>query len=138
MAKRIRPLSIRLFELSVCLGLAIGVAASLLAYREVPDEATWPEMTLVIALTIGLSLLLVWLIAWRASNVTRWIFVALTVLGIAFYVIDLVYNPQPSALVVTLTAIVYLLSVIEIVLLFRRDARDWFAGRPQVDADIFT
>lgn len=137
MAKRIRPVSIRLFEALVYLGLAVGIVATALSYRDVAQQFTWLELALGEGVIVGVNLLFVWLIAWRANNVFKWIFVVLVLVGNVFYAIELASNPQPSTLAVMLTSAVYVLATIEVLLLFRRDARDWFACRQQIDPGIF-
>jgi hypothetical protein len=138
-----RPRSIRLFEAMFYVGLGvITLDAYITAFD--PDAALVlrtesPVLVVAVQLAIGLALnlLLLWLIAYRASNIGRWLFVGLFCLGVIF---DL--NREGIHQLGDLSFALILLQdafcIVEIFLLFRRDARDWFAGREPIDPEIFS
>jgi hypothetical protein len=137
-----RPASILWFERLVLLSIAIGIAGVYLQWDEaiatVEGGGFGPGFVLVvIAGGYGLLLLLLWLIAWRASNVARWIYVVVSALGF-LGLIDVASFRAQVNLIFALGLADYLLSAITLWLLFRADARNWFAGRRPVDPDIFS
>jgi hypothetical protein len=79
---------------------------------------------------------LLWLIAYRANHIGQLVFVVLTGIGLLglLQIREIIAYGGPSAFI-ALGA--HLLSVMMIWLLFRRDSRDWFAGRRPVDPRIF-
>jgi hypothetical protein len=142
MARVNRPASIRTFERLFYLGLATAALnawtqaanADPLAYR---DWSGPRAILLSLAINTGLNLLVLWLIAYRGSNAARWIFIILVALGGLGIVAQIGHALDYGALSLALTFAQLLLCVVEIVLLFRPDARDWFAGIRPVDPQIF-
>ena len=94
----------------------------------------------IMALTLGIILLFWYLIARRASNVAKWIWIVLFVIGLAMLPSSLGRMVQTDLGPVkeTLGLINAVLQGVAIFMLFRPDARAWFAakGKP-VDAHIF-
>jgi hypothetical protein len=142
MARADRPESIRRFEGLFYLGLMVSAAnawaraanADALAYR------TWSGPGYILrdlAISTGLNLLFLWLIAHRGSNAARWIFIGLVALGLIATVARAAHALDYGALSFALSLAQYLLCAIEIILLFRPDSRDWFAGIRSVDPSIF-
>lgn len=141
-----RPRSIVYFERLVYLGLALIAVQTWLDLDRAGATADlarggWLVPLLGLLFTIAVNWLLVWLIAYRASRIAKWIFILLCALGTIIFLIALAAHPGAlrasgdAALVVELA--VYVLDAIEIWLLFRPDSRDWFAGRRPVDPEIF-
>jgi hypothetical protein len=144
MARVKRPVSIRRFERLFYVGLVTaGFNSYLIAVNPSggaePDKAAFVAVIVVLTvLEIALNLLLLWLTAYRASNIARWIFIGLVAIGFVFQIADVGHARAYGDLSLALTLAQDLLCVIEIGLLFRRDARDWFAGRRPVDPEIFS
>jgi hypothetical protein len=144
MARAKRPASIRWFQRLFYVGLVTAGFNSYLiavnpAGRAELGEAVFGAMIVVLAvLEIAFNLLLLWLIAYRASNIARWIFIGLVAIGFVFLIADVGHARVYGDLSLALTLAQNLLCAIEIGLLFRRDARDWFAGRVPVDPEIFS
>ena len=91
-----------------------------------------------LVINTGLNLLLLWLIAYRGNNVARWIFIILVAAGVLVTFARVAAHALDyGALSLALTLFQCLLCAVEIVLLFRPDARDWFAGIRPVDPEIF-
>jgi hypothetical protein len=138
-----RPRSILWFERLVYLGLVVSMLDSYLIWDQVGSDwvsAVFGPNGFRLVLTIALELLFVWLIAYRAIRIARSIFVGLTLLAF-FFALPIVGLAELRAygdLPLVTLAIIDLLSLIEIWLLFRRDSRDWFAGRRPVDPGIFS
>ncbi|HEV2818171.1 MAG TPA: hypothetical protein VGW40_13235 [Allosphingosinicella sp.] len=139
-----RPRSILWFERLVYLGLVVFMLDSYLTLDQVGSD--WASAVFGpgfigfrLVLTIALELLFVWLIAYRAIRIARSIFVGLTLLGfLVFPIAGFAELRAYGYLSLVTLAIFDLISLIEIWLLFRRDSRDWFAGRRQVDPEIFS
>jgi hypothetical protein len=144
MARAKRPASIRWFERLFYFGLVVSainswlIAANPGAGAELGEAIFGAVVVVLLVLETALNLLLLWLIAYRASNVARWIFIGLVAIGLVFLIADIRHARAYGDLSLALTLAQDLLCAIEIVLLFRRDARDWFAGRKPVDPEIFS
>ena len=99
----------------------------------VSDTAAVIMMVMILAVPI----LLLWFIAWRRSNVARWIYVVIHGAGL----IMAPFRPPTSiswgAFWAALTFGQYICIVLCLWMLFRPDARDWFAGAWPVDPNIF-
>jgi hypothetical protein len=139
---RVRPRSIIWFERAVYLWLGLGVINSYIVYyrmRAAPPDPTHAGPGVIFGfLFISLVIygLLVWLIAYRANNVGRWVFVVFTGIGLLglLQIREIIAYGGPSA---AIALIEHALSVVLILLLFRRDSMDWFAGCRQIDPEIF-
>jgi hypothetical protein len=139
-----RPRSIRLFEALFYGGLgviaidayviAINPNAAAVLRTEYPVAA----MAFQLGISLAFNLLLLWLIAYRASNIARWLFVGLVCLGIVLDVASFEEFRLLGDLSIALWLTENVFCTIEIFLLFRSDARDWFAGREPVDPEIFS
>ena len=100
-------------------------------------ESGW-AVAIMAMIIFAVPILLLWLIAWRRSNVARWIYVAV-------HGLDLIIAPfRPAAALhwgpfwTALTLGQYGCIALCLWMLFRGDARDWFAGIRPVDPDIFS
>ena len=143
-----RPQSIVRFELaylgSVVLwlvNLALGWKARLGTLESNPAFAGNPQMaelaqTMMIGTTV--VMLVLWLLLWyftarRASEVAKWVIVAL--FGLPF---TLMSYPVVGALSTVLSLAAFALTAYSVWLLFRPDARAWFAGdTSESDATTF-
>ena len=127
-----RPASIVNFERAVLLMIVFGLAGALLRWDEsvayVAQQGYGEGLLIAIqAISFGLLLLLMWLIARRRSVIAKWIYVVLGVAGIALSVPslgDTLGGPLPLLL---LQVAQWVLTIVSIWLLFRPDAREWFA-----------
>ena len=138
-----RPYSIRGFEISQYVILALGLINSGLTYehnltlvRIAGHEPIF--VILIVAFTFAILLLFVWLIAYRASNVAKWIFIAFSAFGLLALLNPRANFLQNGAISAAISLTQFALTAISVLLLFRRDSRDWFAGRRAVDPDIFS
>ena len=137
-----RPESIRWFERLTLVPIAAGLVYAWLSWDEVlaltEADGFGPELTVaLVAASYGLYLLMLWLVAWRRSNVAKWIWILLCALALLLTLIDYRAVLAEDRIRVALTAIQFGLPVLALLLLFRRDSREWFAGRVEVDPEIF-
>ena len=138
-----RPQSIVRFELaylgSVVLwlvNLALGWKARLGTLESNPAFAGNPQMaelaqTMMIGTTV--VMLVLWLLLWyftarRASEVAKWVIVALFGLSVIGLPFTLMSYPVVGALSTVLSLAAFALTAYSVWLLFRPDARAWFAG----------
>jgi hypothetical protein len=107
--------------------------------RQDPAAASLGDGVLILALALGIAVLLVlwFLIARRASNVAKWVLVALTAVSVALQA------PKVGAILMSLDPIAALglLAAIgqiaAIGFLFRADAREWLSHDEPLDfADV--
>lgn len=127
-----RPRSIVSFERVVLLMIVIGLADAVLNWEILNAELARQGIGEGVAgaaygVSVVISLLLLWLIARRRSNVARWIYVVLCVasLAVALPAIGALSRLPMSALLIE--AAQWLLAILSVFLLFARDARAWFA-----------
>jgi hypothetical protein len=139
MARAKRPASIRSFERLFYLGLAVAAlnAWALAASSDRPEVQ--PAFVLgELLVSTALNLLFLWLIAYRGSNIARWIFIALVAIGMILTVADIPHALDFGALSLALTLAQNLLCAVETFLLFRPDSRGWFAGIRPIDPEVFS
>lgn len=139
---RPRPPSILWFERLALLSIVPGIVSVYLQWNATLATAERDGfgpgfLIALLALGYGLFLLLLWLVVQRASNVAKWTYVVLSALGF-LSLIDVANFGAQGDLLFGLLLVQYLLSAITLWLLFRADARNWFAGRIPVDPDIFS
>ena len=141
-----RPKSIVDFERVYIAALALGFLNAFLS-GEAPDHGSQDAlraflfvafMVILSAIVIALALLLLWLIARRASVVARWLYVVLESAALAwgFYGI-----PDTLATVDVLPAALSIgelgLGMTTLWLILTPEANAWFARRPYGLTDIF-
>lgn len=138
------PLSIKWFSRWFLASVILASAIAALKYpelksqliRQEPGAASLGDGVLILAVAMGQAVMLVlwFLVAHRASNIAKWVLVALTVVGFALMLPDL----RPSmALLPVLTLLNAASQLIAIALLFRADAREWLGREQSPDlADI--
>ena len=142
-----RPASIvwfeRFFLASLVLGLlstminwsAISTAAQ--ATRGAPGLVASPIFMIVImAISVGFSLLFWYFIARRGSKIAKWILVVFFVIGL-LSLPGVLRNPLYGTGMVAMAMINYLLQFAAVVCTFRADTHDWFNGRKPVDPNAF-
>ena len=115
------PTSIKCFEIGFLGALAIGALVSFLAFS---TRAGMSGNDLLLGSFIGLDFLLVLLISRGRSNPAKWILVAAVLVGLPFYVSNLI--------IYLATGFIGVLSLIELVvqlgsmtLLFTLESRRW-------------
>jgi len=137
-----RPASIRWFEPAAILVLTLN---ALQVYRNLFTSTPLPSDLLRLR-TLGLTvyvaiaaviLLLIWLIGRRRSTLAKWIYISLNLARVAGSItipfaighMPPTFSPLAWAQLIVLAGSIWLL--------FRPDARQWFAGAPPVDPGIF-
>ena len=107
--------------------------------RQEPGAASLGDGVLILAIALGQGVMLVlgFLVAHRASNIAKWILVAMTVVGFALLLPDLGGYFTRLALLPTLSLLNAAAQIVAIGFLFRTDAREWLGREQSPDlADI--
>ncbi|HEX8216327.1 MAG TPA: hypothetical protein VF577_02575 [Allosphingosinicella sp.] len=135
-----RPASIVKFERVVLLTILFGLASVVLNW----DAASAPFRRLgygenffigAYAASIVIMLVLLWLIARRASAVAKWIYVALYSISIVMALFAFSDNLRLPPATLILQLVQWALILFSIWLLFRPDSNAWFAGGARNDSD---
>lgn len=126
-----RPQSIVNFERAVLAGLALGLVNTALTWNQINATAADAGMgtgflVSIQAVTIVVTLLLLWFIARKASPVAKWIYVVITVLGLIGGLFSVSTLLEGGVVSVAIVAVQYLLSIASLWFLFRPDATAWF------------
>jgi hypothetical protein len=126
-----RPQSIAKFERVVLVRLVIGFLITVMNWdvaRVLAARMGLGNGVLIFtaALAIGVTLLLLWLIARRRSEVAKWIYVVLTAIGIAIGLYGISALFRQSTPIAIMHIVHYALGAFSIWLLFRPDTRPWF------------
>lgn len=126
-----RPKSIVMFERVILTILALGIVNSLLSQEQTAataaDAGMGPGAVLGIQIFgIAINLLLLWFIARKASPVAKWIYVALTALGLVAGLAGIAKLFEGDTVATVLTLVTFALSAFSLYLLFRPDANAWF------------
>jgi hypothetical protein len=140
-----RPQSVLMFERLFLASLAGSLLGFVLTYDEImgalANDPALREIGLgsgfILGVTAGgyaLYLLLWYLIAYRASNVAKWILVVFTVIGVLAMVPSLA---GPWGAMQLLSLAVCALEVAAVVYLFRADAVAWLKGEAPPDPAAF-
>jgi hypothetical protein len=138
-----RPRSIIWFERTAYLWFALSLVNSYAVYarmRAAPADPSHagPGIVFVIFLvSVAINGPLFWLIAYRANNIARWIWVTLTAIGF-LGLLGIRGIIAYGGLSAAIALFLYALAAVSLWLLFRPDARDWFAGRRPIDPDVFS
>jgi hypothetical protein len=137
-----KPASIRRFDLFYLGSTALSLVAYLLSYRptvaavEAKTAAAGMQLgqgTVISTMAIGLgvSLLLWFLVSRKGLAVAKWIIVVLFIGGLlsAFGLLGSPGLLQGSwTMLKTISALILLLEAVAVYYLFQPDAKDWFAG----------
>ena len=138
-----RPGSITWFERINLLGLALAVSTEILLWDQTRLQAAQEDTPVAMVLSILAASYALWLLLtlavsrWR-SSVFRWIYTAVTLLGLLGVALMLVMDELESSLldrVILLTQCGF--SAVALVFLFRPDSTSWLVGRDPVDPEIF-
>lgn len=140
-----RPQSIIMFERLFLASLALSLVTLALGYEEMvaalAEDPGLQRLGLGSGFLIGMVVasyalyLLLWrLIARKGSKAAKWIFVALTALGVLSALPSLA---GPWDLLALVTLAVYALEVGAAIFLFRPDAVAWFDGAAPADPATF-
>ncbi len=128
---------------------AVGIASLLAALnypalkiallRQDPGAASLGDGVLIMALGLGIAVQLVlwFLIAHRASNVAKWVLVAMTAVSLALQfpkIGAIIASLDPVAILGLMVAVA---QIVAIAFLFRADAREWLGHEQSPDlADV--
>jgi hypothetical protein len=140
-----RPQSIILFERLFLLSLAVSAVSFAIGYddtmRVAANDPAMRQFGLgqgfivgTLAVSFAIYLLLWYLVAHKASNVAKWILIALVAIGVASLPFAL---GGPLKLTLWLNLGVYALEVAALAVLFRPDAMAWFRGERSPDPAAF-
>lgn len=132
-----RPKSIERFEKVYLVSLAISLwlIASISWNDMVGKFETWfpgggaALAAGAFAISMAISLLLMWFVARRASNIAKWVIVVLTAIGMVGFLSSLFMATVPKDLSFAGSAATNLLSVYAAWLLFRPDAAAWLDSK---------
>jgi hypothetical protein len=143
-----RPASIVNFERLYLGAIVVGIINTILSWEQAkatlaaqPNSAILgPDfLYIVAALSILVPLLLWYFIAKKASVVAKWILVVLFLLGLIGTLMTIQAGTYPQGIYAALTALTTLLQAGAVWMLFRPDAKAWFAdgrGDPQPDTRL--
>jgi hypothetical protein len=143
-----RPASITHFERSFWASILIGIVGSIISWRTMTEivkqdpllsqsaDAAITAIGFAVAISFALGGLLWYLIARRASNTAKWVYVALMAFGIISTLATLNDPMSPKGLALAMSLISTTLTALSIYFLFRPDAHSWFAGK-NVDPAAF-
>ncbi|UZK70369.1 hypothetical protein OKW76_04805 [Sphingomonas sp. S1-29] len=131
-----RPVSIVRFEQAYLAALLLGVLNILLswdmlsaAYSADPNAAVLGTGFLIgsLAVSYGISLLLWFLTARKASSIAKWFLVVLFAFGVLSLLYSLAMGSWDGGLTGLFGVVGLLLQAVAVYFLFRPDARAWFA-----------
>lgn len=143
-----RPKSIVLFDRLYLLSIVVSLIGAAVTWNATMAKALSspamiqnPEMAPMvtifsivgIGIYVAITLLLWWLIAYKANNIVKWVFVVLNVFGIAMAVFSLFAMNAEEAAAVYWKAAAWLFAIPALFFLFRPDANAWFANKEQAD-----
>jgi hypothetical protein len=144
-----RPPSIINFERSFWASILIGIVGTLFHWQmmtesvknnPVMSESADMAVTVIgfaIVMSFALSSLLWYLIARRASRVTKWIYVLLMGFGSISTLISINDPMAPQGFALALMLVSAAQTFLSIYFLFRPDASEWFKGGHGVDPETF-
>ena len=134
-----RPKSIVLFERVYLLSIVVSIVAIALGWNQVsamaaaqsglPAGAQQGVLIGAVVFAFLVPLLLLYFIARRASNVAKWIFVALTAYSLLSSLLALARPEAAKDLLFVLNAIAVVLTLYCAWLLFRPDAKAWLESK---------
>jgi chromate transport protein ChrA len=126
-----RPQSIVRFERVVLLTILIGLVTIVISWETafapvrrhgLGEGFFWG----VSAASVAIVVALLWLIARRASSVAKWIYVALSAVGIVMAVLGVSETLRLPPAILLLELVQWLLTLYSVWLLFRPDSNAWF------------
>jgi hypothetical protein len=140
----VRPPSIIDFERAYLASLALGIVNTTIHWQAIEQSFEDPALQVlggpgaivgILAFGMAISLLLWFFIARRASTVAKWIYVVFIAFGVVGIISNLATLPLGTQLILNVVA--QLLQLFAAWLLFKPDARAWFAGQWTADARVF-
>ena len=143
-----RPASIINFERSFWASMLLGVGSLALHWPIIigslrSDPATAPMVdsaAIFVGIALGfgfaISILLWYFVARKASNIAKWIYVAVMGFGAVSTLTSLNDPTSPTGLALAISLVSTALTALSILFLFRPDARVWF-GKDAVDPRTF-
>ncbi|MEM9500212.1 MAG: hypothetical protein AAF941_00070 [Pseudomonadota bacterium] len=136
-----RPQSIGMFDKLYLGGLLVGLLNYVISWDSIMSELAGSGFGVAFAVITasigyGISLLLWYFISRRASNIAKWILVALTAIGLAFMPFGLIGTP---ILELVLSLVITAMQVGAIYFLFQPDAKDYLesGGKDRIDPSTF-
>ncbi len=139
-----RPASIISFERLYLGSLALGAVSTAMNWSTMqaqiaadPSSAILPSWFLPVTLTVGflIPIILWYFAARRGAVVAKWIIVVLFAIGL-LSIPSLFIVPNPI-LIKLLSGVNFVLQAIAVWMLFKPDAKQWFAGDWTDKKDIF-
>lgn len=136
-----RPRAIQLFDRLYLASIALSVIATIIGWDSLVAQAQSVEgaeqMAAMVtggvaAVVYVIELLLWYLVARRGSVVAKWLVIVLFALNL-WGVLDTVSWAMQGSLAAVLTLASIVVQAVAIAMLFRPDARDWFAGRDEAE-----
>lgn len=124
--RSVEPRNLAWFARLAYAALGLGIVVSALEYDHVAALAD-PKAILV---TTGIVFLLFFLLVWqtqRGRNWARWLYLVLFVIGIPFYLPQLVDLFERNAFAGALSLLQFAMQVVALVLVFTGDAKPFFA-----------
>ncbi|MER9329709.1 hypothetical protein [Mesorhizobium sp. M0488] len=126
-----RPISIVWYERLAVAGVAAALASAAadgatLAKYYSQNPIFYP---ILIACVFAVQLLWIWLIARKRQNWARWISLVVMVLGIPAEILGFDERVRFNATSAIVSYAAFVIWLAAVLLLFRRDARGWFAGQ---------
>ena len=130
----LNPPSIRAFERCFWAAIFLSIVETVIGWEDFvtfDDGSPVPLLGTalilgVLAMAYGLSIWLWFRITRRASQLARWLYVGLGIVGqgLTLWMFDEIYGQRDAAFAISM--IVWALDVASIIFLFRRDSADWF------------
>lgn len=126
-----RPIGIVWYERLAVAGVAAALASAAadgatLAKYYSQNPIFYP---ILIACVFAVQLLWIWLIARKRQNWARWISLVVMVLGIPAEILGFDERVRFNATSAIASYTAFVIWLVAVLLLFRRDARGWFAGQ---------
>lgn len=143
-----RPASIMNFERSFWASMLLGAGSLALHWPKIigslksdPAIASMVESAAIfvgiaLGFSFAVSILLWYFVARKASNIAKWIYVAVMGFGAVSTLASLNDPTSPTGLALAISLVSTALTALSILFLFRPDARVWF-GKVSVDPRTF-
>ena len=133
-----RPKEIHWFVITQLLSLAYGLYQIFTDWDQL--VASVPElpssaMSIIVLISYGINLLLIYLIGWRRSNVARWIYIVLATIGLASLIAGF-FDPNIAGGMIK-PLLQFALGAVGIVLLLMPKVSTWFSRDLDPDPDTF-
>ena len=126
------PSNVARFEILFYTSVVLGVLTFLLDAKHVSQkaEASFLFIGIVLVLTFGLLVLLVWLSARRRKNWARWVVFIVFLLGLVPFLFSLPEMFTSSMLRGSVATVQMILQSVAIYLVFTGNAKPWFEKQP--------